>query len=489
MQQVLPEDVALSAGDPWPDPQPFADAPDCVIGIDRLWLVTGISRAAQIWLGLDETVTLGRDIREAGLPRRVSYAVQQAFDFGEASRATFPSSFRPGASIEVLVQARAGGADLIFQPSGGRPRPLRRPSVLAPAFDVLSWPMTILDRDGRLLDANAAWHDFASIGIAPTATPGADLLGAEGGVVPGLSRLFRRARRALHAGAREFEGSCAGGQGRRLDVRLVPFRHRNGDAWLLLLQDVTELAQARAQAKRATERIIAAREAERRRIAMELHDSTGQQLVAIGLAVSRLRSLVADGREAASVLDELAASIADAQRDVRTLSFLIHPPSSGGEPIGAAVRALAEGFARRARIEMEVDVRLPPRALSQDGQRALFRMVQEALVNIHRHSGAAHVCIRAGVARGVVQCEVRDDGRGFPAGRRRLGEGLHAMHSRIRQLGGQLQIRSGCAGAALVARWPAQKPATARPPTSVRGQDERSPAAAPRTGRNGPRSA
>jgi two-component system, NarL family, sensor histidine kinase UhpB len=190
-------------------------------------------------------------------------------------------------------------------------------------------------------------------------------------------------------------------------------------------------------------RVLSAQEAERRRIAQELHDQIGQNLTAVVLELKRLQ-----GR----VEPEWAETLADAQElaresldELRRISYELRPVALDDLGLGSAVAALCGAVGRRAGIDVshDVDRELPP--LQPDVELAVYRITQEALTNAVRHSGCSHVHVSvAGAPDGVV-LRVVDDGRGLDAGPK-MGGGIRGMRERALMIGGQLVLAGGDPG-------------------------------------------
>jgi len=215
--------------------------------------------------------------------------------------------------------------------------------------------------------------------------------------------------------------------------------------------ELESLVERRTAALRQlTSRLLSLQDSERRRIARELHDSLGQYLVALKLNVDMLRKSPERG-ELWSQSEELTERCI---AEVRTLSYLLHPPTMDAVGIASAARWYVEGFALRSGLKLTLDAPEDPVRLPDVIELALFRVLQEALTNVHRHSGAtaADVLIRRS-ARQVI-LEVRDNGRGmeqemltrFRETGAGAGVGLMSMHERTREMGGTLEIESNSTG-------------------------------------------
>jgi signal transduction histidine kinase len=191
-------------------------------------------------------------------------------------------------------------------------------------------------------------------------------------------------------------------------------------------------------------------DSERRRIARELHDSLGQYLVALKLNVEILRQSPAREdlwAQCSELMDRCVA-------EVRTLSYLLHPPTMDAVGIASAARWYIEGFGLRSGLKINLDVPADPVRLGDATELALVRVLQEALTNVHRHSGASEAGVLIQKSTGQVILEVRDNGRGIqPAMLDRFRESgagvgveLISMLERARELGGKLHLESSAAG-------------------------------------------
>ena len=243
--------------------------------------------------------------------------------------------------------------------------------------------------------------------------------------------------------------------------RWTTLRDREGKpiGWLEINTDITSRKRAEDAARRLSGRILTLQDDERRRIARGLHDSLGQFLAALKMNLDCLPS--ADGNRANLVL-ECSGIVEQCLAETRTISHLLHPPLLDEIGVGSALRWYVDGFAQRSGIKVNLD--LPPELcrLPQDVEIALFRVVQEALTNVHRHSGASVVDIRLNWENEKVLLEVRDNGRGIPkASLSRLtdvdaetGVGIAGIRERVRELLGSLQIQSDDTGTAVIVTIP-----------------------------------
>jgi signal transduction histidine kinase len=221
-----------------------------------------------------------------------------------------------------------------------------------------------------------------------------------------------------------------------------------------LQEEISERAQAEDSLRQLSTRLLRIQDEERRRLARELHDSTAQSLAALSmnLAVARGNNGALGGR-ARIALDESERLAERCAREIRSMSYLLHPPLLEEVGLPAALRWCAEGFSRHSGIEVDLDLPSDFGRLPVDVETALFRIVQECLTNVQRHSGSPTTRIRLVRNPRRVAMEIQDQGRGMPAGvlsRREgvesLGVGLLGMRERVRQLGGQLSIDSSRKG-------------------------------------------
>jgi signal transduction histidine kinase len=218
----------------------------------------------------------------------------------------------------------------------------------------------------------------------------------------------------------------------------------------------TEL-DAREQAERAvresekslrslTARLLQLQDEERRRFSRELHDSLGQYLAAVKMNLD----MFSNSQPADRLLSEAMHLLEQSIVETRTISHLLHPPLLDEAGFASAARWYVEGFAQRSGIEVTVDFPDDVGRLPRPIELGLFRVLQESLTNIHRHSGSSRAEVALELFRDKVILEIKDYGRGIP---RELldnfrekgtnsGVGLAGMRERLRELGGQLDIRN-----------------------------------------------
>ena len=193
---------------------------------------------------------------------------------------------------------------------------------------------------------------------------------------------------------------------------------------------------------------------ERRRLARELHDSTGQIVAALQLNLGLVtHGSACMGEAAADALKESIRLADQVSSDVRTMSYLLHPPLLDETGL-VALEWYLEGFSTRSKIQVAFTLPKDFGRLSRDLETAVFRIVQEALTNVHRHSGSDKASVSIEANEEELVLTVRDMGKGIPSGvlsgakdsHVRLGVGISGMRERVRQLGGTLEISAANPG-------------------------------------------
>ena len=209
-------------------------------------------------------------------------------------------------------------------------------------------------------------------------------------------------------------------------------------------------------------RLLHAQEAERRRIARDLHDTTAQEIGCIAMTLGHLaQNFGKSGLDTRKVIAENADLARTALQELRTLSYLLYPPFLDELGFCSAVLRYAHGFEKRSGIRVKFDVPKGFPRLSRDLELALFRIVQEALTNVHRYSGSKTAQIELLAAKQTIQLTIEDRGKGMTINAKRppgeeLGVGIPGMRERLRQFGGSLAIESSNRGTRIVASVPLQ---------------------------------
>ena len=235
-------------------------------------------------------------------------------------------------------------------------------------------------------------------------------------------------------------------------------------------QRTADLNRANENLGELSSRLQQMRDEERKQISRELHDSIGQLLAALAMNLAVVQRQ-ADNLDSAGAraISENAAMVEQISREIRTISHLLHPPLLDAAGLASALRWYVDGFSERSQIKVELHIPELFRRLSEEMEIAIFRMVQECLTNIHRHSGGNSAAIRVREENHRIVVEVRDAGKGIPLEKQlelsssgRIGVGFRGMRERVRQLGGTLEIRSDNAGTAVTATLPLAKSTSAQ---------------------------
>jgi PAS domain S-box-containing protein len=230
--------------------------------------------------------------------------------------------------------------------------------------------------------------------------------------------------------------------------------------------DITRRKNVEQELRVLSGRLLTIRDEERRRWARELHDSVGQLLVGITMNLSILqRQIDGAGPIDAKFLSESMHLTNEALQEIRTLSYLLHPPMLDEVGLASALRWFASGFSKRSQIEIALEIPESLGRFPRDLEIAAFRIVQETLTNVHRHSGSSTAKINIWRSTNQLRLKVEDQGKGMilPAFGKDdresaiLGVGISGIRERVRQLGGQMQIRSGEWGTAVEVVFPLEE--------------------------------
>jgi two-component system NarL family sensor kinase len=259
---------------------------------------------------------------------------------------------------------------------------------------------------------------------------------------------------------------------RTIRLTLSPVREQGVHTICVVATELTELIETN-EALRVSElslrqlsaRLLKLQDEERRRIARDLHDTTGQKIAVLSMTLDRLAKLVdirkVDVKDALTESRDVVGKIGE---EIRTLSYLLHPPLLDECGLASAVLWYAEGFKKRSGIHLNVSIDEELVRLTTDAETALFRVLQESLTNVHRYSGSPSAEIRIFQSAGKVHLDIVDHGKGVKAGTERpmfagaptLGVGIPGMRERIRQLGGQLEVEFSNEGTRVHASLPVE---------------------------------
>jgi two-component system NarL family sensor kinase len=361
--------------------------------------------------------------------------------------------------VALLVQrARRRGAEKTMRESQ---------RLLQSAIDALDARIALLDENGTIITVNQPWKSYAEAGccgagngsgsnyleMSATNTQCEEARVVSGGIKDLLSRDLRDFR-CLYPSARTDKTLW-------FQVRVKRFNSDGGLRLVVAHEDVTEIKQAHDAQQQLTGLLLRAQDEERRRIARDLHDVTVQNMVVLKADLTRVQKGTQNGwTGAVETLGESLLLCDQVIKELRTLSYLLHPPFLDEAGLLPALQWFVRGFIQRSGIQVELVVLGDIGRLAPDVETALFRVVQESLTNIHRHSGSSNAIIWVTKEKDTVLVRVTDEGHGFslPAtpdnheAALSAGVGILGMRQRLRQLGGELDIESSSEGTTVNAR-------------------------------------
>ena len=263
---------------------------------------------------------------------------------------------------------------------------------------------------------------------------------------------------------------------------VVPLFTREGKLERLVaaFSDITKRKEAEQALHELSARLLRLQDDERRRLGRELHDSLAQSVMAVNLDLAQVaRSSVPLDKRARHALSEARRVLREMSREIRTLSYLLHPPVLDELGLVSAVKEYAHGFSERSGVALEIDIQPDFPRMPQEAETAFFRIVQESLANIQKHSGSATGRIRLWDGQGRVHLEISDQGRGIAENTQdngvdapkptRLGVGILGMRERMTQLGGTLEVQRDAPGTTVRATIPLVLEAPHATPSHSRG--------------------
>ena len=191
--------------------------------------------------------------------------------------------------------------------------------------------------------------------------------------------------------------------------------------------------------KSVSARLFEAEDNERRRLSRELHDCIAGSLVAIKMSVGKLRSKL--GPEESKATEQIESAVDKVIAEIRTMSYLLHPPTLDVIGLKSSIVTYAAEFQRRTGIETSLEAPESLPRLEAATETSLFRIIQECLTNAHKHAKASKILITVAVSGEAIQIGITDNGDGFPEGFRE-GFGIHGMRERAKELGGTISVES-----------------------------------------------
>ncbi len=290
--------------------------------------------------------------------------------------------------------------------------------------------------------------DGTTLDISLTISPVRDSAGR----IVGASKIARdvtqrkRVERALHESEQRFR-LLADALDTQVQFRTQELQRRNA-----------EILQQSEQLRDLSVRLLQAQDHERRHIARELHDSAGQTLAALGMTFARLaEDAKHNPTQLAAGFEDAQALVQDLTQEIRTASYLLHPPLLDESGLSSALDWYVQGLAERSGLEIDLEIGEEVERLPPEMELVIFRLVQECLTNIHRHSGSETAMIRISREADRVHVLIRDDGKGMSQDRlaeiqsKGSGVGIRGMRERVRQFQGELTVESNALGTTISA--------------------------------------
>lgn len=314
-----------------------------------------------------------------------------------------------------------------------------------------------LDAEGVVLYANSRFAQILNIPVGHlSGTSLQNNLSSEQ-----REKLRKLIRQAHHRrSVAEFKLEATEGRPKLVRFTLRPLKDSDIHKVGVVATELTELVEANEALKSNEEslrqlsaRLLQLQDEERRNIARDLHDVTGQKLAIQSMALSGVlsRNSASLAAESQVALTESLAWNKEVAAEIRTLSYLLHPPLLDELGLSSAVKWYVAGFTSRTGINIETDIPPDMQRLSPNAEVAIFRVLQESLTNVHRYSESPRACVRLKNTADMIKIEIQDFGKGMETSKTtsanesvgRFGVGIQGMTERIRQLGGKLVITSG----------------------------------------------
>ena len=250
-----------------------------------------------------------------------------------------------------------------------------------------------------------------------------------------------------------------------LEKKITERTHALANSISTLEAEIEIRKKTEQQLRELSARVLRLQDEEHRRIARDLHDSTGQTLTALKMTIATLAPTVAGNPQASKIINDLDALTGQALQEIRTLSHLLHPPMLDEVGFSSAAQWYVDEFTKRSGIRASLRMTTQP-SLTKDAETALFRVLQESLTNVVRHSGSTSVDVLVYSDDSDAILSVRDYGKGIPSDKLKtflqtaagVGVGLGGMKQRMRDLGGHLRVDCDGTGTCVIATLPLARP-------------------------------
>jgi PAS domain S-box-containing protein len=365
-------------------------------------------------------------------------------------------TLNPAGSIEehneILQAIRTGRVDalLVKTPTGDQVFSLQTTDEpYRILVETMQEGTATLNEDGTVLYANARFAEIMN-------RPMESVLGFSlyDHFASGDGKLRKLVKRGLQEAANGEVGfTDVRGHKRMLRLALSPLPTREEQSHphtaCLVVTDVTELFEASESLRSLSTRVLQLQDEERKRISRDLHDSAGQHLAVAAMVLGELDKATSSSPDGSlrSLVQTAQNAIQECSNEVRTISYLLHPPTLEALGLASAIQWYSQGFGERSGIAVDVEISPSLGRLQQDVELTLYRVVQEALTNIHRHSGSKWAAIRLIQDQNQIRLEVADRGKGMPllasdGSPLRMGVGTSGMRERVRELNGDFTIDS-----------------------------------------------
>jgi signal transduction histidine kinase len=336
--------------------------------------------------------------------------------------------------------------------------------ILQSTIDALDAHVALLDETGMIIAVNRPWTRFADANgyVGSDRGLGKNYLKVcESSIQCEEARLVLSGIRRLMSGeSDDFRCvySCSPAQEAWFQIRINRFYIEGVLRLVVAHENVTEIKQAQNAHQQLSGLLLRAQDEERRRIAHDLHDVTVQNVVSIKADLTRVKQI--DNRRAILTMKESLSLCDQVIKELRNLSYLLHPPLLDEVGLIPALQWFIRGFMQHSGIQVKIVVTKPIGRLESSVETALFRVAQECLTNIHRHSGSPTALIWVIKQREEVVLRVTDKGQGISGpwfagdGESMIstGVGIMGMRQRVKQLGGKLEIHSSSKGTTVTAR-------------------------------------